>query len=162
MCWWCPRRIGSNSFRILNVTPRHQPGATAELEEKLRRSDSSIQLHSIEIKKLQELIERVRWITERMAVCCSPPPIGNGLESSTVRVRDVCQASEFNDLQDAVLGFIAARSINKDRELRIAERRLAAYERLWALMRSASPFDGPLSEARRWQLEKKGRRNATC
>jgi hypothetical protein len=54
-----------------------------------------------------------------------------------------------------VAGFVAARSINKDRELRIAERRLAAYERLWALMRLASPFDGPLDEAGRRRLERK-------
>jgi hypothetical protein len=54
-----------------------------------------------------------------------------------------------------VAGFVAARSISKDRELRIAERRLAAYERLWALMRPASPFDGPLDQAGRWRLEKK-------
>src|SRR5215467_8364914 len=54
-----------------------------------------------------------------------------------------------------VVGFIAARSINKERELRITERRLAAYERIWALMRSASPNDEPLDEAGRRQLEKK-------
>lgn len=54
-----------------------------------------------------------------------------------------------------IAGFIAARSINKERELRIAERRLAAYERLWALMRPASPNDEPLDEAGRRRLEKK-------
>lgn len=54
-----------------------------------------------------------------------------------------------------IAGFVAARSINADRELRIAERRLTAYERLWALMRSASPLDGPLDEKGRRQLEKK-------
>ena len=54
-----------------------------------------------------------------------------------------------------IAGFITARSINKERELRIAERRLAAYERLWALMRPASPNDEPLDEAGRRRLEKK-------
>jgi hypothetical protein len=53
-----------------------------------------------------------------------------------------------------IAGFLAARSINKDRQLRITERRLAAYERLWALMRPASPFDEPLDDVGRRQLEK--------
>jgi hypothetical protein len=53
-----------------------------------------------------------------------------------------------------IAGFLAARSITKERELRIAERRLVAYERLWALMRPASPNDEPLDESGRRRLEK--------
>jgi hypothetical protein len=51
-----------------------------------------------------------------------------------------------------VVGFGLARNINRDVKLRLAERRLAAYERLWALMRQLSPYSEPLDEAGRKQL----------
>lgn len=51
-----------------------------------------------------------------------------------------------------IAGFIVARNINRDLKLRLAERRLAAYERLWALMRPASPYSDPLEEAGRRRL----------
>jgi hypothetical protein len=43
-----------------------------------------------------------------------------------------------------IAGFILARNIGRDLKLRLAERRLAAYERLWVLMRPASPYSQPL------------------
>ena len=52
-----------------------------------------------------------------------------------------------------VAGIFLALNINKDLKLRLAERRLAAYERLWALMRPASPYSNPLDEAGRRQLQ---------
>jgi hypothetical protein len=51
-----------------------------------------------------------------------------------------------------IAGFVVARNINRDLKLRLAERRLAAYERLWALMRPASPYSDPLEEAGRRTL----------
>ena len=47
-----------------------------------------------------------------------------------------------------VAGFILARNIGRDLKLRLAERRLAAYERLWALMRPASPYSEGYSGGR--------------
>ncbi|MEV4513393.1 hypothetical protein AB0K00_31020 [Dactylosporangium sp. NPDC049525] len=48
-----------------------------------------------------------------------------------------------------VAGFAVAHNIRRDVRLRLAERRLAAYERLWALMRPASGYDEPLSQQAR-------------
>jgi hypothetical protein len=41
-------------------------------------------------------------------------------------------------------GLVLARTINRDVRLKLAERRLTAYERLWALMLPASPYRPPL------------------
>jgi hypothetical protein len=49
-------------------------------------------------------------------------------------------------------GFFVALNVSKDFRLRLAERRLAAYERLWALMRPASPYSEPLNEEGRRRL----------
>ncbi|MGE5763300.1 MAG: hypothetical protein ACM3ZF_05320 [Mycobacterium leprae] len=54
-----------------------------------------------------------------------------------------------------IAGFVIARNINRDVRLRMAERRLTAYERLWALMRPASRFSSPLDEAGRRCLHEK-------
>ena len=51
-----------------------------------------------------------------------------------------------------VAGFVVARNVNKDFRLRLAERRLAAHERLWTLMRPASPYSQPLNEEGRRRL----------
>lgn len=51
-----------------------------------------------------------------------------------------------------VAGFAVARNIRGDVRLRLAERRLQAYARLWSLMRVASPNADPLDEQRRWRL----------
>ena len=51
-----------------------------------------------------------------------------------------------------VAGFAVAGSIGRDVKVRLAERRLAAYERLWGLMRAASPYDDPLDEQGRHSL----------
>jgi hypothetical protein len=40
-------------------------------------------------------------------------------------------------------GLFLARNINRDVRLKLAERRLAAYERLWAQLRPVSPYDPP-------------------
>lgn len=53
-----------------------------------------------------------------------------------------------------VAGWLIARNINRDLQLKLAERRLAAYERLWALMRVASPYDAPLDKVGRGNLHK--------
>jgi hypothetical protein len=45
-----------------------------------------------------------------------------------------------------VVGVLVATSIRRDFHLKVAGRRLASYERLWALMRIASPYD-PLLDA---------------
>lgn len=54
-----------------------------------------------------------------------------------------------------VAGFRLALSVRKETQLRVAERRQLAYERLWALMESASPSAEPLNEAERRLLEEK-------
>ncbi len=51
-----------------------------------------------------------------------------------------------------VAGFAVARGINRDVRLKLAERRLAAYERLWALLRPASPSDPPPGASTRARL----------
>lgn len=80
--------------------------ATASLDEKVQQSIAAIEKHSAEIKKLEELIESMRWITDRMAVCCSTPAANSGKQgTSPVYAEDVCQISEFNDLQDVVLDY---------------------------------------------------------
>lgn len=52
----------------------------------------------------------------------------------------------------AVVGFVLARRIDRDMRLRVAERRLVAYERLWAAMRPASPYDPPPHQDARGRL----------
>jgi hypothetical protein len=49
-------------------------------------------------------------------------------------------------------GFAVARNIRREVRLRLAERRLMAYERLWALMRPASPVGEPLDATGRESL----------
>ena len=51
-----------------------------------------------------------------------------------------------------VSGFTLAANIGRDLKLRVAKRRLGAYERLWALMRPASPYSYPLDTDGRQQL----------
>jgi hypothetical protein len=48
--------------------------------------------------------------------------------------------------------FVIARNISRDVQIKLAERRLAAYERLWALMRTASPYSPALDETARKEL----------
>jgi hypothetical protein len=54
-----------------------------------------------------------------------------------------------------IAGFVVARKIDRDVKLKLAERRLAAYERLWALMRPASPYSKPLGDRGRELLHDK-------
>jgi hypothetical protein len=114
--------------------------ATADLEEKARQSAATIEKHSVEIKKLQELIESVRWITDRMAVCCSTIAMnGEGQRAPSVYADDVCQVSEFNDLQDVVRDYAF--------ELLGPVRRLAIYygddKRLEPMRKSGWPKTNP-------------------
>jgi hypothetical protein len=51
-----------------------------------------------------------------------------------------------------IAGFVVARNIGRDVRLKVTERRLVAYERLWALMRTASPYNPPMDEAARRSL----------
>ncbi len=53
-----------------------------------------------------------------------------------------------------VVGLVVARNIRRDVQLRVTERRLVAYERLWALMRVVSPYNPPPDSATRSQLHK--------
>jgi hypothetical protein len=54
-----------------------------------------------------------------------------------------------------IAGFVVARNIGRDVRLKVTERRLVAYERLWALMRMASPYNPPMDEAMRRNLHGK-------
>ncbi|MCX4671845.1 hypothetical protein OG453_35055 [Streptomyces sp. NBC_01381] len=45
-----------------------------------------------------------------------------------------------------VAGFAVAGNIGRDVKIRLSERRLASYERLWVLMRAATPYADPLNE----------------
>jgi hypothetical protein len=49
-------------------------------------------------------------------------------------------------------GLLVAASIRRDLQLKVAERRLGSYERLWALMRVASPYAAPLDTHGRRRL----------
>lgn len=53
-----------------------------------------------------------------------------------------------------IVGTFVALSINRDVRLKLAERRLAAYERLWSLMRPASPYEAPLDSITRQEIHK--------
>ena len=64
-------------------------------------------------------------------------------------------ASVFVTLLLGVAGFVVARNISRDVRLKVTERRLVAYERLWALMRMASPYNPPMDEAARRRLHGK-------
>jgi hypothetical protein len=48
-----------------------------------------------------------------------------------------------------VAGLVLARNVRRDVELKLADRRLAAYGRLWAEMRPASPYSPPMDPAGR-------------
>ena len=51
-----------------------------------------------------------------------------------------------------VAGVVVAVNIRKDLKLKVAERRLTSYERLWALMRTVSPYNEPLDAHGRQDL----------
>ena len=51
-----------------------------------------------------------------------------------------------------VVGLVVARNIRRDVQLRVTERRLIAYERLWALMRVVSPYNPPPDSVTRSKL----------
>ena len=51
-----------------------------------------------------------------------------------------------------VAGFAVARNIRRDVRLRLAERRLTAYERLWASMRPASGYEEPFPDQARQSM----------
>jgi hypothetical protein len=72
----------------------------ADLEEKVRQNTAAIETYSVKLEKLQELIGKVRWITERMAVCCSMSS-----PNGAVGPENVCEVSEFNDLEEALLDY---------------------------------------------------------
>ena len=81
--------------------------ARTSLDEKMKQSEATLKMHTVEIRNLQELIERVRWITDRMAVCCSTTTAnGEKQAGSPVGAGDVCRSSDFTDLEDAVLDYI--------------------------------------------------------
>lgn len=54
-----------------------------------------------------------------------------------------------------IAGFAVARNINRDVRLKLAERRLAAYERLWAEFRLISPYEPAPIETTRKALHKR-------
>jgi len=54
-----------------------------------------------------------------------------------------------------IAGFVIARNISRDVQIKLAERRLAAYERLWALMRAASPYSPALEKTAREEFHGK-------
>lgn len=64
-------------------------------------------------------------------------------------------ASVFVTLLLGTAGFVVARNIGRDVRLKVTERRLVAYERLWALMRTVSPYNPPMDEAGRQRLHSK-------
>lgn len=80
-------------------------GVRADLEEKVRQNTAAIEAYSDKLEKLQELIGRVRWITERMAVCCSIPPNGEIRPGALGGPENACEVSEFNDLEEALLDY---------------------------------------------------------
>lgn len=53
------------------------------------------------------------------------------------------------------VGIFVARGIRRDVQVKVAERRLAAYERLWALMRPVSPNAPPANRRERHALNRR-------
>ena len=83
---------------------------TTELQERLAKLDSTVEhqnaeiaAHAMQLKRLEGLTESVRWITERMGVCCSAPPGATSIGSHSVGISDICNTSEYDDLESAVL-----------------------------------------------------------
>jgi hypothetical protein len=79
---------------------------TTDLEGKVQQNAATIEAYSRQFEKIQELIGSVRWITERMAVCCSMPSSnGETQQGSAVGVENACDVSEFNDLENVLLDY---------------------------------------------------------
>jgi hypothetical protein len=74
----------------------------AKLEQRKKETEAAIDEQGAEIQRLQVLIANVRWITERMTVCCYTTSNG---ASSIVNANRVCQVSQFNDLESVVLDY---------------------------------------------------------
>jgi hypothetical protein len=98
---------------------------TADLEEQAQQNAAAAEKFSTEIKEVRDLIGSVRWLTERLAVCCTTAIPSNGTQrvqqgELIVCAEDVCRVNEFKDLQKAVLYFAV-------QVLGHSKRRLAVY-----------------------------------
>ena len=103
--------VGGGTAALVLLLLALERQRTTELQQNLAKLSSTVEQHNTEIaahavqlKRLEELTESVRWITERMGVCCSVAPSAmTNVVSHTVAISDICGRSEFDDLESAVL-----------------------------------------------------------
>src|SRR5580700_2739679 len=77
-------------------------------DEKIEQGAANSEKHSAQIKNLQESLEGIRWITDRMAVCCSATTMNGEKQRTTpVNAKDVCRITDFADLEEVVLDYIS-------------------------------------------------------
>lgn len=98
---------------------------TADLENQAQQSAAAAEKFTTEIEEFRDLIGSVRWLTERLAVCCSTVITNNGVRrvpqgELVVCAEDICRVNEFKDLQKAVFYYAV-------QVLGHSKRRLAVY-----------------------------------
>ncbi len=76
-------------------------------EQKIKQGAETSEEHSAQIKNLQESLEGIRWITDRMAVCCSTTMNGGKQRRTPIYPKDVCRMTDFADLEEVVLDYIS-------------------------------------------------------
>jgi hypothetical protein len=76
-----------------------------DLNDRVEKHSDEISAHTTQLKRLHELTESVRWITERMGVCCSAVRNGarKGRADASVTIADICKVKEFDDLEHAII-----------------------------------------------------------
>lgn len=82
-------------------------GKLSSTDEKVKQGSTISEKHSAEIKSLQESLQGIRWITDRMTACCSTITNGEKQERPPVGAEDVCRNSHFADLEEVVLDYIS-------------------------------------------------------
>jgi hypothetical protein len=104
--WWVLGTVGgcgTLALVLLLLAVERQRSTT--LKQRVDGLEPRVEQHETQLKRLQALTENVRWITERMGVCCAAAPNRPGAkkEGVAVAVTDICNVAEFSDLEDAIL-----------------------------------------------------------
>jgi hypothetical protein len=82
-------------------------GKLSSIDEDVKQGVAISERHSAEIKNLQESLQGIRWITDRMAACCSTTTNGAKQRRSPVGAEDICRIPHFADLEEVVLDYIS-------------------------------------------------------
>jgi hypothetical protein len=82
-------------------------GELSSTGEKVEQGAVTSERHSAEIQNLQESLQGIRWITDRMTACCSTTANGETPKRYPVSAEAVCRNSHFADLEEVVLDYIS-------------------------------------------------------